>query len=612
MANNNNENEKTTGHKISSMFQKTVPMFQKLLSAFKNVFQRKTRVKEAEEEVVKKEIKKESKSAIAMVPIFSMKTLLVIIIGLIVGLLVSLGYWVISPSLSSPSDNTSGTTGSESLGLFGFLGMQTNGPFQSQVTIQVVNPGSSYMDLRDLQSKAEYYAAKAKSLPFYEFLSQELDKINPQRPYTVDELDGIINSTYDWDAQLPAIRVTATGETETEAGFLAGLIPDAFKEYLIVEENSERQKKYQNTLAEIDDVKAALLQAEQELDALSPDDILNDPQYVALDAKVTALEEEVKKQAAIIASLETYGSNTAEEFTKTQEQIDIITQKITEAERQQKVLEEIQINDDVANDAAYVELNAKITALQAQLNTFMTGWTDADATKHLGLAEMIATGVNSGAEYTQRAKDVDRTSEALADAKKELALLESRSSANTTMTIDQKFLQTKLDSLNSQLETLKEKQDTLAAQAEGNDAETTYMVTAAALSDAKSELGDLEVKLGYDSVLQNTEYKVAQDKVDQLNLTIGDLTKQLGSLVGETTDSSEITGYLVAGKPLKPTPVVPERPKASKILMTGAIVGVLLGWIILNIKWIAKGMPSNKPRDEEDIAPPTETSGQAS
>jgi LPS O-antigen subunit length determinant protein (WzzB/FepE family) len=229
----------------------------------------------------------------------------------------------------------------------------------------------------------------------------------------------------------------------------------------------------------------------------------------------------------------------------------------------------------------------------------------------LGLAEMIATGVNSGAEYTQRAKDVDRTSEALADAKKELALLESRSSANTTMTIDQKFLQTKLDSLNSQLETLKEKQDTLAARAEGNDAETTYMVTAAALSDAKSELGDLEVKLGYDSVLQNTEYKVAQDKVDQLNLTIGDLTKQLGSLVGETTDSSEITGYLVAGKPLKPTPVVPERPKASKILMTGAIVGVLLGWIILNIKWIAKGMPSNKPRDEEDIAPPTETSGQA-
>jgi uncharacterized coiled-coil protein SlyX len=469
------------------------------------------------------------------------------------------------------------------------------------------------MDLRELQSKAEYYAAKAKSLPFYEFLSEELTKINPLRPYTVDELDSMITSTYDWSAQLPAIRVTATGETETEAGFLASLIPDMFKDYLIAEENAERQKKYQNTLSEIDDVKAALLQAEQELDALSPDDVLNNPQYVALDAKVTALEEEVKKQAAVIASLETYGTNTAEEYAKTQEQIDLITQKITDAEREQKVLEEVTINNDITNNATYVELSAKVTALQAQLNTFMTGWTDADATKHLGLAEMIATGVTSGSEYTQRSKDVERTSSALADAKMELAILESRSSANTTLTIDMNFLQTKLDSLNAQLTTLKEKQDILTAQGNGeNDAETTYIVTAAALSDTKSELAALEEKLGYDSVLQNTEYKVAQDKVDQLNTTIGDLTKQLGTLVGETTDSSEITGYLVAGKPLKPTPVIPARPKASKILMTGAIIGVLLGWIILNIRWITKGMPSNKPREEEELPPPDETSEDSS
>jgi hypothetical protein len=78
----------------------------------------------------------------------------------------------------------------------------------------------------------------------------------------------------------------------------------------------------------------------------------------------------------------------------------------------------------------------------------------------------------------------------------------------------------------------------------------------------------------------------------------------LGSLVGNTTDSSEITGYLVAGKPIKPIPIIPERPGAMNTLMMGAIIGAIVSWILLNIRWIAKGMPSSPSKKEEEDIPP--------
>jgi hypothetical protein len=34
--------------------------------------------------------------------------------------------------------------------------------------------------------------------------------------------------------------------------------------------------------------------------------------------------------------------------------------------------------------------------------------------------------------------------------------------------------------------------------------------------------------------------------------------------------------------------------------MMGAIIGVVIGWVILNIRWIAKGMPSSDTSKKED------------
>jgi hypothetical protein len=99
-----------------------------------------------------------SNSVVAMVPIFSWRTVLVAAIGLILGVLISLGYWIISPTLGSSSVTTSSTgADSSGSGLVGLLGLEPQGPYDSKVRIQVVSPGSEYIPLKNLQQMGEYY-----------------------------------------------------------------------------------------------------------------------------------------------------------------------------------------------------------------------------------------------------------------------------------------------------------------------------------------------------------------------------------------------------------------------------------------------------------------------
>ena len=106
--------------------------------------------------------RKERKPVARMIPLLSRRSIIVLVVGLVVGTALGIGYWLMSPSLTLPA------TEEGSGGLAAAMGQQHTGPYECRVNIQVVNPGSSYVSLKDLQRRGEYYAARANSFPFLE------------------------------------------------------------------------------------------------------------------------------------------------------------------------------------------------------------------------------------------------------------------------------------------------------------------------------------------------------------------------------------------------------------------------------------------------------------
>ena len=158
---------------------------------------------------------------VTMVPLFNWRTLIAVGIGAMVGALLGLAYWIISPFDSSGEEL-----------------------WQSSVGIQVVNPGSSYVLPRDLQQRGEYYATKANGFPFYEFLSQELSMQAPGYSRSVSELGQMISVKYNQNSITPVFNVMVSTPSSNETAFLVSKIPGAFVDYLVAEDDENRQKAY--------------------------------------------------------------------------------------------------------------------------------------------------------------------------------------------------------------------------------------------------------------------------------------------------------------------------------------------------------------------------------
>jgi len=493
-------------------------------------------VRNSDREVTSEAKRKEPKPVVSMVPLFSWRSIIVVAIGVIVGVGLGLCYWMISPSLNSP---TQSDTTLESDGSTGSFGPLTTGPWRSDVTIQVVNPGPH---------RAEYYVAKANSLPYLVFLSQELAKQEPRYRHTIDELSQMISTEYD-NLSLTRVynfKTIVTTPTVEETTFLITHIPEVFKSYLIAEEINKRQEEYRDTLKAIETVKTAILEAEQKLSALTPqgieNDINNNPTKVALNSKIKALESELDRHAAELSVLiatrnvTEYKNIEQEKYQKTLQQVVTISAALAKAEQELQALE--LKKRDISKDATAIMLNTKINALQAEINKLMTGWVDIKADgrriNKIGLAELIANGDNSSSVYKDRLATVQRASTALAEAKKELAILENQASdARLAEDLDYQLAQTKVENLNKELASVNEKLDTLLI----------------------SDIGISEV----------------------------------------------ISDYFIVETPDIPMPVLPVR--LSTALMMGAIIGIAGAWVLLNYRWIAKGMPSSstaKPDEDEE------------
>lgn len=551
--------------------------------------------------------KKEQKPTVRMVPLFSLRTIIAVAIGLILGAGLGLGFFIVSPNLSfSSTEVETGGAGQA------FMPAPT-GPWESDVSVQIVNPGSVYMSIGQLENIGRLYAAKVNSFPFLEFLSQQLAEQAPEYSHTADELHEMINVGYDWDSPDPTILIRATAPTIDETMFLVSYVPEAFKSYLIVEESERQKQEYENTLKEIEIVKKAILEAEQELRVLQSQGVSSDTTSmestrVALNAKIQALELELDREAVELATMIAEGNANKDKETQQQEYQETlykareVSVSLSKAQQELLALQLERPVTDISNDPVYITLNAKIRALESELDRLMTG--DGETT---GLAEMIVSGISAGTTYTNTLKKVEAASAALSEARTELAILESQSGdGRSAVDLDYEVAQSKVNNLNMQLSALKERLTILALvgvnKENWQEAQTSFDRISEALSEARTELATLESLESSERFALDLEYQVAQTKIDNLNRELTRLGEVLSSSFGSTTDVLEAIDFLAVKSPSQPLPILPDRMKLRDALMMGAVVGIGGAWLILNFRWLIKGASSSFEEEEEDEA----------
>ncbi|MFA5309033.1 MAG: hypothetical protein WC370_06055 [Dehalococcoidales bacterium] len=541
-------------------------------------------------------VKKETVTRATRIPFFSGRSIMVMLVGLIIGTGLGLGYWIYNPFASSPTTETTQPSGLQ------LVGLPSDVPWSSQVKVQMVNPGSSYVNLRDLASTGQYYAAKASSLPFLQFLSDALKTDAPQYNHTVDELDQMITATIDTTSEQPTMIITTTAATTEEASFFSTYLPGVFTQYLIAEEGNKQQQAYTDVSDKIQQVKAALVTATDELNTIKQQsglvDFNNDPVYVALTAKISALETQLNYQATTLAAnIEVSGASgqtVQASIDQTIQQRDNIVAALSAAEAQLNALAlQITLSDDGTFNTELVQLNAKVSALEIELNRLMVG----DATT-VGLVTMIAQGMTeSDPQYATALNLINQTSESLVKARQDVAVLQSRITDSTDLVLSQDYLlaQAKVDNLRAQLSDTTNKLASLTLQSTAGLGQLTlqqsFDLTSVALTDARSQLAELESSHANSAyVSADLDYQLAQAKVDTLTSQLGSLTASMTALVASDVDTVGITDSLVAGNPSIPVPVLPEKIRMRNALMIGAILGIVLAWGILNWKWIRKSV----------------------
>jgi hypothetical protein len=559
-------------------------------------------------------VKKEEPKLVNMIPLFSWRTIIAVAIGFIVGVGLAFVYWIISPSLSSSDETTDVEQGIG--GLAGFIGTPQEGHYESRVNIQLVNPGSSYTSLRELQQKGEYYTAKANSLPSLKFIAERIAEEVPEYSHTADELNQMLSIQYNWNSEVPSIELVITGNSDQEALFLAEFVPEAFKEYLIVEAEEAQKQEYENILNEINTVKATILEEEEELSTLLPEgtagNISNDPIHIALNAKIEALEAELEQQAQelsiLIASgdISEYSNILEKEYQQTLEEMRAVNASLSEAKHKLEILETEKASEYTTSSYSdIITLNAKIKALELEIDRLMTG---DDSTT--GLADMIARDITTSSAYKDTIDKIDKASKALAEAKKELAILESQSgNIGLEEDLDYQVARAEVNTLNMEMTVLQERLSELTRElVTGNsqpDTQAAFERTSTALSEAKKELAILESQSGSAGIVENLEYQILQSKIVNLNSRLSGLTEELSYLLEDDNETTEATDFIVVGNPSLPVPILPERVRARNALMVGAIVGIGGAWAIVNWRWLRQRLTSS-PRtssmtpDEED------------
>lgn len=324
---------------------------------------------------------KKRESTPRMVPLLSRRSVIVLVIGLVIGILGGLLYYLISPSFKT-ADSIIEEQGDSTPTMLGTY----KGPYESTIQIQIVNPGSSFTLLSDLQRTAQYYAAKANTFPFLDHLSNELEESAPEYSHSTKELEEMITIQYDPSEDVPLIEITTISATVEETLYLTAFVPTVFKSYLTSEEDKLLLQEYDSLVEEIDSVKQSLLNAKSELAELTIEgvssDIENDSTYISLTATVTSLETELTTQAAQLATLIAIGSQD-EDYFDAVAALDQISAALAEAKSELATLRaQHDINyigqdlDYQISEARVDNLSRELASLTDRITSLLTGNSD--------------------------------------------------------------------------------------------------------------------------------------------------------------------------------------------------------------------------------------------
>jgi hypothetical protein len=323
-----------------------------------------------------------------MVPILSRRFIIALAIGLIIGVGLGIGYWALNPIINDVTSTVSEIPAASA---------SPDSPHECTVSIQVVNPGASYMSIQDLRRRGEYYATKASTYPFFEFLSQELSEQAPDYYHTADELNEMILVRYNYNIDLPSIEARITGNSDKEALYLAGFMPHVFQNYLIEEEIEVQEEERQRVEVQIASTTEALLAAEEKLNTLELEravDLLeNDPNYIVLNAKIYALEAELNATATELSAIIVTG-DTGENYETALSTLDELGEALSEARSQLAILEAQVTADSVSEDVEYLtvattvnQLEWELANLNERLASYMTEGAWEDVVDYLAIGD---------------------------------------------------------------------------------------------------------------------------------------------------------------------------------------------------------------------------------
>ncbi len=246
-----------------------------------------------------------------MAPIFSLRSILSIVIGLVIGLAAGFGYSAVAGSNVEFKSSWPPVSVVD----------ESGGPVYETSLQGRILPGSydeAFIKSMDLQE--QYYAARMGSLPFLQYFSDAIAKQYPQYSQTAEDLSRKVKVSYVVLADNPSVIEIKTGYTDSqEALFIVQNLPRVFEDYLLNEQNKLVSDAYQNKVKQVEATRAEFLQSSQDMvnagtavisqDQTAAATLTSD--YIKLAARIAALQTELTNNSNEIAQLLAEGAAAA-------------------------------------------------------------------------------------------------------------------------------------------------------------------------------------------------------------------------------------------------------------------------------------------------------------
>jgi uncharacterized protein involved in exopolysaccharide biosynthesis len=276
-----------------------------------------------------------------MVPLLSRRSIIVLILGLVLGVAAGFGYTAVGPS----------TTVYRSTATLGILG------------------GYGSSSTRDLAADADLYLAKLNSFAFLDFFANQLIKEAPQYSHAALELDEDIIPKADYATKAglvssrPKIIITVQSADPDEALFLASFTPGTLEEYLRQEQNS--------VLLEIETVRTDLGLANQQLgnitEQMNAYDLNLKPEYIAAQNKAESLTRQLGVANDNLVSLMQTGNTSGTKYKDIQTQVNNLSIALAQVNSDLSTMETQRKADMSLLKQDYDFVDSRVTALTNRL-----------------------------------------------------------------------------------------------------------------------------------------------------------------------------------------------------------------------------------------------------